>query len=161
VDVAATLSSAFPGGVTLHFFGVGPLHDQIVTRARAAGVEVVMRGWVGDWFDECPAGSVVLLTSIVEGCPTVLIEAAGAGFRSVVSSRALGAADAILPGLTGELIVGDSVEEYAAAILATAGEAVHDVEPWLQRFTCENSGGILRDALVRTANGHAGNKFDR
>jgi len=152
VDVAATLSPAFPGGVTLHFFGGGPLHEAVVSRAQEAGVDVVMHGWVQDWIDKCPTGSVVLLTSIVEGFGNVLVEAAAAGFRSVVSSRCMGAADAVVPGITGELIAGDSADDYAAAVLATSRVAVRDVEPWLRRFSLESSGGILRDALVRVAN---------
>jgi glycosyltransferase involved in cell wall biosynthesis len=152
VDVAAALSPNFPGGIAVHFFGVGPLHDAIVDRAREAGVDVVMHGWVNNWVDRCPAGSVVLLTSIVEGFGNVLVEAAAAGFRSVVSSRCMGAADAVVPGITGELIAGDSADEYAAAVLASSREPVRDVEPWLQRFSFESSGGVLRNAMLRTAN---------
>jgi glycosyltransferase involved in cell wall biosynthesis len=158
VDVAATLSPAYPGGVTLHFFGVGPLHEAVVEHARDAGVDVVMHGWVQDWTDESPAGSVLLLTSIVEGFGNVLVEAAAAGFKSVVSSRAMGAADAVLPGITGELIAGDSADDYAAAVLATSREPVRDIEPWLRRFSFESSGGLLRDALVRVANRAGGLK---
>jgi glycosyltransferase involved in cell wall biosynthesis len=155
VEVAATLSPAFPGGVAVHFFGLGPLREAVVSRAREAGVNVVMHGWVRDWFDECPAGAVLLITSVLEGFGNVLVEAAAAGFRSVVSSHCLGAADAVVPGITGELVAGNSAEDYAAAVLATCREAVGDVEPWLQRFSLESSGGILRDALLRTAN-HVG-----
>jgi glycosyltransferase involved in cell wall biosynthesis len=151
VDVAATVSPAFAQGVTVHFFGTGPLHDAIVSRAREAGVDAVMHGWVQDWFDECPTGSVVLLPSTVEGFANVLVEAAAAGFKSVVSSRCMGAADAVVPGITGELIADDSVDDYAAAVLATTRDAVRDVEPWLRRFSFESSGGVLRDALIRTA----------
>jgi glycosyltransferase involved in cell wall biosynthesis len=151
VDVAAILSPAFPGGVTVHFFGEddGPLREAIISRAREAGVDVVIHGFVHGWIDECPAGSVVLLTSIVEGFGNVLVEAAAGGFKSVVSSRCMGAADAVVPGITGELIAGDSAADYAAAVLRTSRDAVHGIEPWLQRFSFESSGGILRDALVR------------
>jgi glycosyltransferase involved in cell wall biosynthesis len=155
VDVAATLSPAFPGGVTLHLFGHGPLREACVSRAREQGVDVVMHDWVQCWFDECPAGSVVLLTSIVEGFGNVLVEAAAAGFRSIVSSRCMGAADAVVPGITGELIAGDTADDYAAAVRATPRDAVRDVEPWLRRFSFESSGEILRNALVQVAN-HAG-----
>jgi glycosyltransferase involved in cell wall biosynthesis len=152
VDVAAALSPEFPGGVTVHFFGVGPLYEAVITRARETGVNVVMHGWVQDWFDHCPAGSIVLLTSALEGFGNVLVEAAGAGFRSVVSSRCMGAADAVIPGITGELIAGDSADDYAAAVLATPREPVRDIEPWLRRSSLESGGGILRDALVRITN---------
>lgn len=152
VEVAAILSSAFTRGVTVHFFGVGSLHEAIVSQAREANVDVVMHGWVDDWFNQCPAGAVVLLPSIVEGFGNVLVEAAAAGFRSVVSSRCMGSADAVVPGITGELVAGDSTDEYAAGVLATAHQAVHDAEPWLRRFSFENSGRIIRDAMVRTVN---------
>jgi glycosyltransferase involved in cell wall biosynthesis len=156
VDVGAILSQPFPDGVTVHFFGAGPLHEAVVSRGREVGVDAVMHGWVEDWFDECPAGSVVLLPSIVEGFGNVLVEAAAAGFKSVVSSRCLGAADAVVPGLTGELTAGDSVEDYAAGVLEACREPVGDVEPWLRRFSAESSGRILRDALTRTADGARG-----
>jgi glycosyltransferase involved in cell wall biosynthesis len=149
VDVAAAVSPSFPNGVSLHLFGDGPLRDACMARAREAEVDVVLHDWVGSWFDECPAGSVVLLTSLVEGFGNVLVEAAAAGFRSVVSSRCMGAADAVVPGLTGELIAGDSVEDYAAAVLATSRDPVRDVEPWLRRFSSESSGQTLRTALMR------------
>jgi glycosyltransferase involved in cell wall biosynthesis len=152
VDVAATVLPAFPGGVTVHFFGGGPLSEAIFSRAREAGVDVVMHGWVQDWFNECPAGSIVLLTSVLEGFGNVLVEAAAVGFRSVVSSRCMGVGDAVVPGITGELTAGDSADDYAAAVLATSRDAVCDVEPWLRRFSFESSGGILRDALIRVAN---------
>jgi glycosyltransferase involved in cell wall biosynthesis len=150
VDVAASLAPAFKGGVTLHFFGVGPLEQAVVGRARDSRVDVVMHGWAQDWIAECPAGSVVLLTSIVEGFGNVLVEAAAAGIKSVVSSRCMGAADAVLPGITGELIAGDAPDDYAAAVVACTGGPVGDIEPWLRRFSPESSGRILRDALVRT-----------
>lgn len=149
VDVAAAVASAFERGVTLHFFGVGPLEGAIISRARQAGVKAVMHGWVEDWFDDCPTGSVVLLPSTVEGFGNVLVEAAAAGFKSVVSSRCMGSADAVVPGITGELIAGDSVGEYAAAVLATARDPVRGIEPWLRRFSFEGSGGVLRAALTR------------
>lgn len=152
VDVAANLLPTFPSGVTLHLFGDGPLREASIARARQVGVDVVVHDWVEDWIDECPAGSVVLLASIVEGFGNVLVEAAAAGFRSVVSSRCMGAADAVVPGLTGELIAGDSPEEYAAAVLTTSRSVMPDVEPWLRRFSYESSGGILHDALLQVAN---------
>jgi len=152
VDVAATVLPAFSGGVTVHFFGGGALSEAIFSRAREAGVDVVMHDWVQDWYDECPAGSIVLLTSVIEGFGIVLVEAAAVGFRSVVSSRCMGVGDAVVPGITGELTAGDSAEDYAAAVLTASHDAVRDVEPWLRRFSFESSGGILRDALVRVAN---------
>ena len=150
VDVAAALMRVVPGGVTLHYYGLGSLDEAIVTRARELGVSAVLHGWVPNWFDDCPAGSVVLLTSVAEGFGNVLIEAAAAGYKSVVSSRCMGSADAVIPGITGELTAGDSVDDYAIAVLAASRGGVRDVGPWLRRFSSESSGGILRDQLLRT-----------
>ncbi|WP_233209284.1 glycosyltransferase [Mycobacterium sp. ENV421] len=156
VEVAAMLTQAYEYGVTVHYFGVGPLEGAIVDRARQVGVDVVMHGWVDKWFDRCPPGSVVLLTSTAEGFGNVLVEAAATGFRSVVSSHCMGSADAVVPGLTGELIAGDSAADYAAAVFATRREMVGPVAPWLRRFTFEGSGGILREALCRVTNSAGG-----
>lgn len=149
VDVAASVSPHFPDGVTLHFYGAGPLQNAVRERANSMGVDAVMHGWVENWFDDCPAGSIVLLTSILEGFGNVLIEAAAAGFRCVVSSRCMGVADAVIPGVTGLLTAGNSAEDYAIAVRATPRDAVPDVGPWLQRFSFESSGRILRDQLNR------------
>lgn len=150
VDIASAVSSAFPSGVTLHFFGLGPLHDSILARSRELGVDVIMHGWVESWFEECPRGSVVLLTSAVEGFGNVLVEAAAAGLWSVASSRSMGVADAIVPGITGELAAGDTVADYATAILQIPRDPVAGVEAWLQRFSPESSGKILRATLLRS-----------
>lgn len=154
LDVAACLEPEFPGGVTVHYFGSGPLRDEIVQRAQELGMNAVLHGWVDKWFDECPAGAVVLLPSISEGFGTVLIEASAAGFRSVASSRCRGAADGIIPGITGELTVGDSSADFAAAVLvASRKEEVRGVEAWLQRFSFESSGRSLRGALLAAQDG--------
>ncbi|MHA0286119.1 glycosyltransferase [Mycobacterium sp. C3-094] len=151
LDVAVVLSHVAERAVRVHYFGVGPLHEAILKRANEVGIDVQMHGWVANWFDDCPEGAVVLMTSVVEGFGNVLVEAAAAGFRSVVSSRCRGAADAIIPGITGELIAGDSTEEYANAVLRTLGQSVGDVRMWLERFSSESSGGILRDQMIRVA----------
>lgn len=151
VDIAAKLSEAVPVGVTVHYFGVGDLHDAVIARAEDLGVDVLMHGWVPDWFEACPRGSIVLVPSLVEGFGNVLIEAAAAGFKSVVSSRCMGVADAVIPGITGELITGDSVEEYVEAVLACLRGPAGSAAPWLQRFSLESSGRTLRNAIVNSS----------
>jgi glycosyltransferase involved in cell wall biosynthesis len=149
LDVAACLEPELPSGVMVHYFGSGPLHDEIVQRAQELGVNAVLHGWVDKWFDECPAGTVVLLPSISEGFGTVLIEASAAGFGSVASSRCLGAFDGISSGITGELTVGGSSADFAAAVLvASRKEEVRGVEAWLESFCVASSGRSLRGALV-------------
>ncbi len=83
----------------------------------------------------------------------MLVEAAAIGLPSVVSSRCLGSADAIVPGVTGEFAAGDSPKDYAEAILkAKALEMdLNQLEKWLERFSPETSGRSLRSYLESLA----------
>jgi glycosyltransferase involved in cell wall biosynthesis len=132
--------------VELVYFGAGSSSEQVLALADELKVPVDMRGWVSRWFDECPSGSVVLLPSVAEGFGNVLVEAAAVGIPSVASSRCLGAADAIVPGLTGELCVGDSAEDYAAAIDRASRITVR-ADEWLKHFSARSSGESLLRAL--------------
>jgi glycosyltransferase involved in cell wall biosynthesis len=87
----------------------------------------------------------------VEGLGNVLIEAAATGIPSVASSRALGVADAIVPGITGELALTDDPQAYADAVLRAAPLQLNspvDLGAWLERFSPARSTGILLDALI-------------
>jgi glycosyltransferase involved in cell wall biosynthesis len=149
VDAASLLSND-GREVVLHFFGDGPLRESISRAAVERGVEVVFHGWVEDWFAECPKSGVVLLTSLAEGFGNVLVEAAAVGLPSVASSRCLGSADAIVPGVTGEFAAGDAASDYAEAINKAADIRIapENVRGWLDRFSAENSGKQLRDYLL-------------
>ena len=82
-------------------FGGGPLLGSVQAAATRQGVPFQDKGWVEDWFGELGPHSVVLLPSTREGFGNVLVEAAAAGIPSVAVSGALGVADAIVPGMTG------------------------------------------------------------
>lgn len=135
--------------IVVHYFGAGPLAEEVQLLSARKGVNIVHHGWVEDWFTYCPPDSVVLLASLAEGFGNVLVEAAAAGIPSVVSSRCLGSSDAIVPGITGELCVGDSTEEYAEAVLrARKIQIGGDAALWTQRFSTANSGALLYRVLV-------------
>ncbi|MBS9375452.1 glycosyltransferase [Rhodococcus sp. B50] len=153
VLVASEITKHFEH-VEVHFFGIGPLESEIQQLAQGCSVSVKFHGWVEAWFEECPPNSVVLLASLAEGFGNVLVEAASVGIPSVVSSRCLGSSDAIVPGLTGELCAGDSVNDYAEAVLAVADLTMNGAESaWLSRFTLESSGNrvlrVLRDVYKK------------
>ncbi|WP_081620171.1 glycosyltransferase [Arthrobacter sp. 162MFSha1.1] len=136
--------------VVLHFFGDGPLRAEVERGALDAGVEARFHGWVEEWFAAAPTSGVVLLTSLAEGFGNVLVEAAAIGLPSVVSSRCLGSADAVVPGITGEFAAGDAPRDYAEAISKAAGLPLDQASlgSWLERFSPETSGKSLRDYLA-------------
>lgn len=149
VDAARCLTES-GRAVVLHFFGDGPLRADIEEAASKAGVQTRFHGWVDNWFAQCPSTGVVVLTSLAEGFGNVLVEAAAIGLPSVASSRCLGSADAIVPGITGEFAAGDTARDYADAILKAAALEldVEEIQGWLDRFSPHSSGSKLRDFLV-------------
>lgn len=146
VEVAARLQER--GHPTrLIVFGDGPLREGLRTAAANHGVEVELRGWVEDWPVQVPDGAVLLLTSVKEGFGNVLVEAARRGVPSVATSQALGVADALVPGVTGELALTSSADDLSDAVLRARGVTFAGAEEWLRRFTPEASTAALLRAL--------------
>ncbi|WP_104138148.1 MULTISPECIES: glycosyltransferase [unclassified Cryobacterium] len=131
-------------------FGGGPLLDDVQAAARQADVIFHHRGWVETWFDEFGDNAVALLTSSREGFGNVLVEAAAAGYPSVAVSGALGVADAIVPGITGELALSARPADLADAILRAAELSLDHIEPWLAHFSEQSSGTDLERVLIST-----------
>lgn len=129
-------------------FGGGPLQAELVTLADELGVRFTPHGWVEDWFEHFSETSVVILPSRREGLGNVLIEAAARGVPSAAVSTALGVADAIIPGVTGELSLDDDPESIADAVERAAHLHVHGVDEWLERFSTDSSGGLLESAIL-------------
>lgn len=127
--------------VTLRFYGSGPLEPTVRYAGYAAGVAVEFGGWVDRWYDDAPPSSIVLLTSLAEGFPNVLVEASSRAFPTVASSRCMGAADACLPGITGELAIDDSPKSYADAVERAIQLNIEStsVQSWLRRYTPDSS----------------------
>jgi glycosyltransferase involved in cell wall biosynthesis len=142
VDTAAELNRRGTPTV-VSVFGDGPLRAAMTERAEAGGVELRFHGWVEDWFNHCGGNAVFLLTSSREGFGNVLVEAAAVGVPSVAASEALGVADALVPGLTGELARSGSAEDFADAVERARLHDLSGIDPWLQRFSVRESGMIL------------------
>lgn len=147
IEVALRCSEISGRPVRLHFFGTGSEE----ARARAAApddLQVTFHGWVENWFNIPPEQTIVLLPSRLEGFANVLVEATAAGFPTVATSRALGVSDAIIPEITGCLSISDSVDDFAAAVLAADGlNPPSEVKQWLHRFTPESSGIALMSVI--------------
>ena len=136
--------------VELVSFGGGPLLDDVRDAAERAGVRFSSRGWVENWFEHFGSNAVVLLPSSREGFGNVLVEAAAAGYPAVAVSGALGVADAIVPGITGELALSADPTDIADALLRAAELPLDNIEPWLRRFSVESSGSDLESVLRST-----------
>lgn len=146
LEVARHCAELSDRPVTVHFFGKGP-EQSALEQASVPGVEVKLHGWVEQWYQEAPRGSVVLLSSQIEGFANVLVEAAAANLPSVACSRALGVADAMVPGVTGILTLTDNADELAAALLEAERLTPSILlSSWLPRFSLQSSGESLRRA---------------
>lgn len=124
-------------------FGGGPLEQKLIDRAAKLGVTFTSMGWVENWFEHFAANSVVLLPSDREGFGNVLVEAAAARVPSVAVSGALGVADAIVPGITGELALTADPSDLADAVVRASALDVTGIDSWLRRFSPESSGNDL------------------
>ncbi|PPF22834.1 glycosyltransferase [Rathayibacter rathayi] len=130
-------------------FGGGPLLASMKAEASARGVDFEDKGWVEDWFHHFDENAVVLLPSLREGFGNVLVEAAAAAVPSVAVSGALGVADAIVPGLTGELALTPSASDLADALIRASELEITGIDRWLDRFSLASSGRDLETVLRR------------
>lgn len=154
IAVAAALSVPWGVSPEVIFVGEGPAHETTSRNARDAGIRAVFRGWDPEWPSLVPRDSVVLLPSMLEGFGNVLLDAAAAGLPVVVSSRALGSADALLPGITGELVSGDGPSDFVKGVLAVSSRARSEpltIEAWLNRFTRDGSGAQLMTVIASSS----------
>jgi glycosyltransferase involved in cell wall biosynthesis len=135
--------------------GVGYLQEEIADRAAAGGIGIAFFGWTPEWWSVVPDATCLVLPSLVEGFGNVLVEAAAAGIPVVASSQALGVADAIVPGVTGDLAVSSDPEDLADAVVrvAESGNDPKAAALWLSRFTVERSSEILARVLARLDRG--------
>jgi len=130
--------------------GEGPLRAALERAASERGLPVTFVGWREPWWTAAERIDCVVVASRVEGFANVLVEAAAEGIRCVASGRALGVADAIIPGSTGELAMADSASDLACAVLRAVERRPADpvmVQGWLARFSVENSADCLLQAL--------------
>jgi glycosyltransferase involved in cell wall biosynthesis len=136
-------------------FGAGPLLEEMRKASQAMDVPVEFRGWTESWTEACDREDIVLLPSRVEGFGNVLIEAAAAGLRVVAPSTALGVADAVVPGVTGELALTASASDLADAVERAVKLELPNLPAWLDRFSTKASTDALLAALASRSPGRA------
>lgn len=151
IDVAAAISAMGEASPQVWFVGDGPASSSLQVKADCAGVECKFVAWETQWPALLPRTAVVLLPSMLEGFGNVLLDAAASGFPVVVSSKALGVADAVIPGITGVLVPGDAIKDYVDGVLSArelSGRVGNQTTvQWLNRFTRENSGNQLESII--------------
>jgi len=152
VEVAAEVAAARPD-VRFFMGGYGEMEAAISDRIKSLGLEhrVILLGPIEDIGLFYAAVDVVLLTSIAEGTPNVLIEAQAAG-RPVIAPDVGGVAEAMANGLSGRLVAVRSVEHFARAVMAVLQDEEWRNEARLhgQAFIAERFGvdRMLRETLA-------------
>lgn len=124
----------------LVILGDGGEKRQLLDLAQEMGVEsdVAILGFVDNPYAYMTKAAVFVLSSLLEGLPTVLIEAMAAGTPVVSTNCESGPAEILDNGKYGELVpVGDS-QAIAEAISRILSGNSQPVEPaWLNQFTLE------------------------
>ncbi|HPT28139.1 MAG TPA: glycosyltransferase [Bryobacteraceae bacterium] len=107
-------------GCTLWIAGSGPLDGQLREMARALGVQARFLGMREDLPQLMNAADGLVLSSVVEGLPMVLLEAAASGLP-VVATSAGGSGEVVDDSRTGFLTRCGDDEALAAAMTRLAG----------------------------------------
>ena len=117
LDVAAEVAAAKPD-VRFLLGGYGEMESNIIARIEALGLaeRVILLGPIEDISVFYFTVDVVVLTSVAEGTPNVLIEAQAAG-RPVVSTDVGGVAETMINGLSGYVVATRSAKHLAKAIV--------------------------------------------
>lgn len=153
LEIAKHLTTSWGESVVVDFIGDGELRQELSAQASNCPFPVNFHGWVDQWHKCCGPGSVLVVPSPIEGFGNVLIEAASVGIPAVVSSRCLGAADACIPGVTGQLIVDDTVPSFSAAVRNAAFTQTTDIQAWIERFSIAGAAERLHLAIGGSADG--------
>lgn len=116
IEAAARLAPKFPN---THFLlvGEGPQRPQLeqLIRDKALVGRVHLAGWRPDIPEVLAAGTALILSSLWEGMPNVILEAMASGLP-VVATRVEGTSELIIDGRTGLLVPPQSPPELVTAI---------------------------------------------
>ncbi|MBI3861746.1 MAG: glycosyltransferase [Planctomycetia bacterium] len=122
VEAAARVIPKHPN---VHFLlvGEGPERGPIenLIQQKGLGTRIHVAGWRSDVPDLLAAGSALVLPSLWEGMPNVVLEAMAAGLP-VVATRVEGVAELVREGETGLTVPAESPQELAGAIEKLLGD---------------------------------------
>ncbi|MGL3806102.1 stealth conserved region 3 domain-containing protein [Paeniglutamicibacter sp. R2-26] len=123
IDAFSRISSQHPDWL-LRIYGHGPLEDSLKNQAVRLNVShaVQIVPPVKNLELEWPKGSILALTSRMEGLPLVIMEAAGAGVPTISYDCQTGPAELIDDGRSGILVPLNDVESMALALSKLMGD---------------------------------------
>lgn len=105
-------------GVKLLVAGEGPQRNELEALSRSLGLEDCVRflGWVDDMQPLMEAADIVVLSSVREGMPYALLEAAAMG-KPTIGSRVVGTQDCIGDNESGFLVPCGDADAFAEKII--------------------------------------------
>jgi glycosyltransferase involved in cell wall biosynthesis len=151
IEAAHLVKAATGKAVRIEFYGQGPEERDLRKLAAEYNLEATFHGWVDRWYEHIPNDGIVLMTSSMEGFGNILVEAAAMSVPSVVSSKALGVADACIPNVTAQLVMGEKPIDYANGIMAASEMVIPDISRWLTRFSDDTVGDLLIRIIEETS----------
>jgi glycosyltransferase involved in cell wall biosynthesis len=157
-----TILAACPAAQFL-WVGEGPLKEELKHEVRERGLESAVRflGQREDVAALLAAADLVVLPSLFEGLPLVILEAMAAG-RPVVATSTLGTDEAVFDDVTGRLVPTGNSQALAAGVLEAltspklaAKWGAAGRERWHREFTAERmvrqTAAVYEDLLCRHA----------
>jgi len=116
VDAAEIVARTHPR-VGFVLFGEGPLRDDIAEQIRARGLsqQFVLPGFRSDLAEFLPHLDLLVLPSLTEGLPVIVLEAFAAGVP-VVATAVGGTPEVVVDGRCGYLVRASSADALAARI---------------------------------------------
>jgi len=120
IEAAAMLARE---DIVIVIIGEGPLAPELRSKVKELGLESVFRftGFRDDVWKIFCMSDLVVIPSMYEGLPLVLLEAMAAG-RPTIASRIYGLADTVLDGETGVLVEPGSPGQIAEALTRLISE---------------------------------------
>ncbi|MFN7952224.1 MAG: glycosyltransferase [bacterium] len=139
LEVLARTRVTIPGLRAFHV-GAGPEEAAVHERARSLGLGdcLVFVGRRANPIEWLALADVSLLTSAVEGCPNVVLESQALGVPAVLT-RAAGAPEAVLDGVTGRVCDPGDLDGLAACLaeLAARPALLRDMGEQARAFVTE------------------------
>lgn len=109
IETLLSAMGSLPAVKPIRLLVIGPSEDEVLeSRLSSLGEHLRRIPWTDDVWGHLPAIDVLCLPTLREGFPNVVLEAAAAGIPTI-TTRATGAIDSVVDGVTGLLVeVGDS-----------------------------------------------------